>query len=226
MKYKKGRSKTIILIFVLMNFSKILAQASGFNSNGALNFVKTSTILSTAAAFAPNARRNLSSKRLIENRRLSFFSSKRNYNGQNRGGFVYSISKSTFTTSIKETSGYLDENVSDPSSYSIPPFKKGDDMLADLPKGTRIIRYSFRTKQGMRFILMEPNSDYPVVVLEMSMVISLLYTNFYKVWFSHETLYACHFDGTSFRLSFYKHLNCFIQRVPSQIQCGMGGRQF
>lgn len=34
---------------------------------------------------------------------------------------------------------YIDENVADPASYAIPTFQKGDDMLIDLPKGTRIV---------------------------------------------------------------------------------------
>lgn len=199
MKFNKGRSKTVILIFVLMNSSKILAQAGGFNSNrAALNFVKTSTILSTVAAFAPTTKRNVSSKRLVENRYLSSLTSKSNYNCQKRGVFSYpSISKSSFTTSsIKGTSGnkenekgvpvsssslamgYLDENISEPSSYSIPPFKKGDDMLTDLPKGTRIISFG------------DVHGD-----------ILALY-KFLQGIVLYKPRYAFQFDGNSFRLSF------------------------
>lgn len=36
---------------------------------------------------------------------------------------------------------YIDENIADPSSYAIPTFQKGDDMLIDLPKGTRIVSF-------------------------------------------------------------------------------------
>lgn len=36
---------------------------------------------------------------------------------------------------------YIDENIADPSTYAIPTFQKGDDMLIDLPKGTRIVSF-------------------------------------------------------------------------------------
>lgn len=36
---------------------------------------------------------------------------------------------------------YIDENIADPASYAIPTFQKGDDMLIDLPKGTRIVSF-------------------------------------------------------------------------------------
>lgn len=190
MKYNKSRSKTIVLIFVLMNSSKILAQAGGFNSNrAALNFMKTSTILSIVAAFAPTTRRNVSTKRLVENRHISSLTSKSNYNCQKRGVFLYpSISRNSFTTSsIKGTSGnkeneksvsYIDENISEPSSYSIPPFQKGDDMLTDLPKGTRIISFG------------DVHGD-----------ILALY-KFLQGIVLYKPRYAFHFDGNSFILSF------------------------
>ena len=61
-----------------------------------------------------------------------------------RGHKLFSTSR--FSTSTKanakanaEHEYYLDENIADPASYSIPTFQKGDDMLTNLPKGTRIV---------------------------------------------------------------------------------------
>lgn len=36
---------------------------------------------------------------------------------------------------------YIDEGIADPASYAIPKFQKGDDMLTDIPKGTRIVSF-------------------------------------------------------------------------------------
>jgi len=36
---------------------------------------------------------------------------------------------------------YIDENIADPSTYAIPTFQNGDDMLIDLPKGARIVSF-------------------------------------------------------------------------------------
>ncbi len=36
---------------------------------------------------------------------------------------------------------YIDEDIGDPESYAIPAFTKGDDMLTDIRKGTRILSF-------------------------------------------------------------------------------------
>jgi hypothetical protein len=40
-----------------------------------------------------------------------------------------------------DSAPFIDDNVADPSSYAIPAFQQGDDMLTDLPKGTRIVSF-------------------------------------------------------------------------------------
>ena len=62
--------------------------------------------------------------------------------------------KSRFSTSTRSVKGktnenaekdtapkYIDEDIADHASYAIPAFKKGDDMLTDIPKGTRILSF-------------------------------------------------------------------------------------
>ncbi len=44
-------------------------------------------------------------------------------------------------TDTDTTPKYIDENIADPASYAIPTFNKGDDMITDIRKGTRILSF-------------------------------------------------------------------------------------
>jgi len=48
---------------------------------------------------------------------------------------------SSSSSSISTSSNFLDEHQSNPASYQIPPFQKGDDVLTNLPKGQRIVSF-------------------------------------------------------------------------------------
>ena len=147
-----------IQLIIIMNSCKVIVHARQFRAisartNGAR---RAPARYHNLAAFAATPGTRVSSGRFASNPKDSSSVLSNGYTFPNsrlrvltQVDDLHSLRKSTrrFSTSIHvksdsaETAPFIDDNIADPSSYAIPTFKKGDDVLTDLPKGTRILSF-------------------------------------------------------------------------------------